>query len=183
MSNVCQMCGQCMANVWQVYVKCMANVWQMYGKCTADVWQMYVKCMANVWKIYGKFIANVCQMYGKCMSNVCQMYLSNVCHVKCMSMYVTYMSISFNLRTERVKNVNVRCCFTDSNSLVDDTDAEFRSRVEKIRQIGGDSWLKIFGEIQGEEEMTQVRARFIITRSDVNSLVNGEFFFLRAVEK
>jgi len=46
--------------------------------------------------------------------------------------------------------------FADSNSFVDDTDLEFRSRVEKIRQIGGDSWLKIFDEIQGEEEMTQV---------------------------
>ena len=39
---------------------------------------------------------------------------------------------------------------------MDDTDADFRSRVEQIRQIGGDSWLKIFDEIQGEEEMTQV---------------------------
>ena len=39
---------------------------------------------------------------------------------------------------------------------MDDTDAEFRSRVEQIREIGGDSWLKIFDEIQGEEEMTQV---------------------------
>ena len=47
-------------------------------------------------------------------------------------------------------------CFADSNSFVDDTDVEFRSRVEKIRQIGGDSWLKIFDEIQGEEEMTLV---------------------------
>ena len=55
---------------------------------------------------------------------------------------------------------NVCPCFTDSNSFVDDTDAEFRSRVEKIRQDGGDSWLKIFGEIQGEEEMTQVCASF-----------------------
>ena len=54
-------------------------------------------------------------------------------------------------------------CFTDSTSLLDDTDAEFRSRVEKIRQIGGDSWLKIFGEIQVEEEMSQVSAAFIIT--------------------
>ena len=46
--------------------------------------------------------------------------------------------------------------FADSNSFVDDTDVEFRSRVEQIREIGGDSWLKIFDEIQGEEEMTQV---------------------------
>lgn len=46
---------------------------------------------------------------------------------------------------------------TDStNSFVDDTDQEFRSKVEKIRQIGGDSWLKILDEMQGEAEMTQV---------------------------
>ena len=43
-----------------------------------------------------------------------------------------------------------------TNSFVDDTDQEFRSKVEKIRQIGGDSWLKIFDEMQGEAEMTQV---------------------------
>ena len=43
-----------------------------------------------------------------------------------------------------------------TNSFVDDTDQEFRSKVEKIRQIGGDSWLKILDEMQGEAEMTQV---------------------------
>lgn len=53
-------------------------------------------------------------------------------------------------------------CFADSNSFVDDTDADFRSRVEQIRQIGGDSWLKIFDEIQGEEEMTQVLWKIFI---------------------
>lgn len=48
-------------------------------------------------------------------------------------------------------------CVADStNSFVDDTDQEFRSKVEKIRQIGGDSWLKILDEMQGEAEMTQV---------------------------
>ena len=66
--------------------------------------------------------------------------------------------------------------FTDSNSPLDDTDAEFRSRVEKIRQMGGDSWLKIFDEIQGEEEMLQVWAPLINTRIDPNPLFNGDFF-------
>ena len=72
--------------------------------------------------------------------------------------------------------------FTDSNSPLDDTDAEFRSRVEKIRQIGGDSWLKIFDEIQGEEEMLQVRAFLIITPIDPIPCLMA-FFFSRAVEK
>lgn len=39
---------------------------------------------------------------------------------------------------------------------MDDTDQEFRSKVEKIRQMGGDSWLKILDEMQGEAEMAQV---------------------------
>lgn len=60
---------------------------------------------------------------------------------------------------------------------MDDTDAEFRSRVEKIRQIGGDSWLKIFGEIQGEEEMTQVCTSFIVTHVDTIFFVNVEGYF------
>lgn len=33
---------------------------------------------------------------------------------------------------------------------------EFRLRVEQIRQAGGDSWLKIFDEIQGKEDVPQV---------------------------
>ena len=81
------------------------------------------------------------------------------------------------------ENLNVHFCIADSTSFVDDTDAEFRSRVEEIRQIGGDSWLKIFGEIQGEEEMTQVCASFILSQGDANSLVKcGRFFLPRTVQ-
>ena len=83
-------------------------------------------------------------------------------YVRINAMYVTQF-----LRTERAVINLIQMfaffCFTDSTSLLDDTDAEFRSRVEKIRQMGGDSWLKIFGEIQVEEEMSQVSAAFIIT--------------------
>ncbi|XP_068712690.1 nischarin-like isoform X2 [Montipora foliosa] len=50
-----------------------------------------------------------------------------------------------------------RSSLEDSNSVVDDTDVAFRSRVEKIRQIGGDSWLRILDEIQGDEELTQLK--------------------------
>ena len=58
-------------------------------------------------------------------------------------------------------------CVADStNSFVDDTEQEFRSKVEKIRQIGGDSWLKIFDEIQGEAEMTQVCSKAQHLHSD-----------------
>lgn len=92
--------------------------------------------------------------------------MANVCHTGLVSELEAFY-----------ENSNFHLCFTDSNSLLDDTDAEFRSRVEKIRQMGGDSWLKIFGEIQGEEEMAQVRAAFIIMHSDVNFLVNGDFYF------
>ena len=33
---------------------------------------------------------------------------------------------------------------------------EFRSRIEQIRQMGGDSWLKNLDEIQAEDELPQV---------------------------
>ncbi|KAK3700686.1 hypothetical protein QZH41_004690 [Actinostola sp. cb2023] len=36
-------------------------------------------------------------------------------------------------------------------SLLDESDLEFRSRVEKIRQLGGDKWLIMLGEIKGED--------------------------------
>ena len=44
----------------------------------------------------------------------------------------------------------------DSRSLGDESETEFRLRVEQIRQTGGDSWLKILDEIQGKEDVPQV---------------------------
>ncbi|KAK2571080.1 Nischarin [Acropora cervicornis] len=44
---------------------------------------------------------------------------------------------------------------TDSQSLVDESEVEFRLRVEQIRQTGGDSWLKILDEIRGKEDLPQ----------------------------
>lgn len=53
---------------------------------------------------------------------------------------------------------------TESKSSVDESDAEFRSRVEKIRQIGGDAWLTLYDEVHSEEEMTQVCAHCRLIR-------------------
>lgn len=44
----------------------------------------------------------------------------------------------------------------DSQSLVDESEVEFRLRVEQIRQTGGDAWLKILDEIRGKEDLPQV---------------------------
>ena len=57
---------------------------------------------------------------------------------------------------------------------MDDTDAEFRSRVEQIRQLGGDSWLRILDEIQGEEEMVQVLRQKVFKRYFLSETVPRE---------
>jgi len=43
-------------------------------------------------------------------------------------------------------------CFPDSSARhVDESDQEYRSRVEQIRQLGGDKWLTMLGEIKTED--------------------------------
>jgi hypothetical protein len=57
----------------------------------------------------------------------------------------------------------------DSTTVVDESDQEFRSRVEKIRQLGGDTWLTMLGEIQSEDT----------NYSKVNKTDNNKTMFTR----
>ena len=42
----------------------------------------------------------------------------------------------------------------DTTSLLDECDAEFRTKVEKIRQMGGDAWLTMLGEMQNVDAVS-----------------------------
>lgn len=44
--------------------------------------------------------------------------------------------------------------FSDSSTPhVDESDLEYRARVEQIRQLGGDKWLTMLGEIKAEDKL------------------------------
>ena len=49
--------------------------------------------------------------------------------------------------------LHIKSCFlvVESGSLDAESDAEFRCRVEKMRQLGGDSWLRMYEVIQCED--------------------------------
>ena len=61
----------------------------------------------------------------------------------------------------------------DSQSLVDESEMEFRLRVEQIRQTGGDSWLKILDEIQGKEDLPQVLCLCIVMLFSLQLFFHG----------